>query len=107
MTIAAITSSESEVIAFHSIFFCQGVGYKICSKMGTTYTGCNEKAFRSSAGFPPVDPERERRTARIMIRKAFSTVRPALKRSACGHRMERIALRCLYLNGYTGRMSDL
>ena len=45
MTIPAITSKESEVIAFHSIFFCQGVGYKIGRKMSTTFAGCNEKAL--------------------------------------------------------------
>ena len=28
-TTEAIASNESEVIAFHSIFFCQGVGYKL------------------------------------------------------------------------------
>ena len=44
MTIAAITSKESEVIAFHTILFCHGVGYKIGRKMSTTFAGCNEKA---------------------------------------------------------------
>ena len=48
MTMAAITSKESEVIAFQTILFCHGVGYKIGSKMGTTFAGCNEKARRGS-----------------------------------------------------------
>ena len=43
MTIAAITSNESEVIACHTILFCHGVGYKIASKMSTRFAGCNEK----------------------------------------------------------------
>jgi hypothetical protein len=50
-TIPAITSKESEVIAFHSIFFCQGVGYKIRRNMITTLEGCNEKElWRGAAG---------------------------------------------------------
>jgi hypothetical protein len=46
-TIAAITSKESEVIAFHINFLCQLVGYKVGRKMIRTLAGCNEKARQS------------------------------------------------------------
>jgi hypothetical protein len=29
MNAAAITNSDTAVIAFHRVFFCQGVGYKV------------------------------------------------------------------------------
>jgi hypothetical protein len=56
MTIAPITSRESEVIAFHTIFFCHGVGYKIGRKMRMTLAGCNEKARHETRHPPPGAP---------------------------------------------------
>jgi hypothetical protein len=52
-TIAAITSKESEVIAFHINFLCQVVGYKIGRKMVRTPAGCNEKARQSLQDLKP------------------------------------------------------
>ena len=43
ITMPAITSNESEVIAFQTTLFCHGVGCKIGRKMSTTLAGCNEK----------------------------------------------------------------
>ena len=52
MTIEAITSIESEVIALQTIFLCHGVGYEIGRKMSTTIAGCNEKALVSRESEP-------------------------------------------------------
>ena len=70
-TIPAITSKESEVIAFHSIFFCQGVGYKISEKHDFDIRRLQRKSASRVGGPPPVNPGRDRRERRFRRENAW------------------------------------
>ncbi len=62
--------------------------------MSRTFAGCNEKAHAPEGATAGIDPEETKRT--------LLTVASV----SCQLPVERVG-KILYLNGYTGRMSDL